>query len=101
MWKNLLLVILAGIFVGCSTSAGNKFNIAAADRIVVGQTTESDVVAMAGLPLYEQKLGDGTKIYHYTYGRRCPINNETTTDKMQVRIYNGVIINKWADMEDY
>jgi hypothetical protein len=101
MWKDVLLVILAGIFVGCSTSAGQKYDVTAADRIGVGQTTEGEVVAMAGLPLSETRLSNGSKVYDYTYGRRCPINHESTIDKMQVQIYNGVVVNKWHGMENY
>ena len=98
MWKNLLLVTLAGIFVGCSISAGHKYDTTAVDRMVVGQTTESDVIAMAGLPLTEKKLTNGSKIYGYAYGRRCPIDSSRSIALMQVQIYNGIVINKWQGL---
>jgi hypothetical protein len=101
MWKNLLLVTLAGILVGCSLSAGQKYNVRAADSIGVGQTTEGDLVAMAGMPLSEKKLSNGIKVYDYAYGWRSPIQHATSIDKMQVLVYNGVVINKWHDLEDY
>jgi hypothetical protein len=46
MGKNVLVIILARIFVGCSISAGHKYDVTGVDRIGVGQTTESDVVSM-------------------------------------------------------
>jgi hypothetical protein len=98
MWKNVLLVTLAGILVGCSVSAGQKYDITAVDRIVVGQTTESEVITMAGLPLSEKKLSNGNKLYDYAYGVRRPIDSATSVALMQVQIYNGVVINKWQGL---
>jgi hypothetical protein len=95
MWKNLLLLILAGMFVGCGYTAGRKYDITAMDRIGVGQTTESDVITMMGLPLSEKQLSNGMKIYEYAYGERCPLWLGTSIDSMQVQFYNGVVINKW------
>jgi hypothetical protein len=95
MCKNLLLIILAGIFLGCSHTAGRQYDTTAIDRIGVGQTTESDVVAMLGMPLAARKLSNGMKIYEYAYGQRCPIGLGTSVDSMQVQFYDGVVINKW------
>jgi hypothetical protein len=92
------LVILAGIFVGCSTSAGRKYDVTAVERIVVGQTSESDVVTMMGMPLSEQKLNNGIKLYNYAYGVRCPINSATSIDLAQIQICRGVVINKWQEL---
>ena len=33
MWKNLLLLILAGMLVGCAYTAGRKYDTTAMDRI--------------------------------------------------------------------
>ena len=74
MAKHLLLIILAGLFSGVFRyPPGSKFNSAAVDRIEVGQTTESDVIAMMGRPLSEKKLNNGIRVYKYAYGNRCPI----------------------------
>ena len=100
MCKNLLLIILAGIFLGCSTTAGRKYDTNAIDRIGVGQTTEREVVAMVGMPLVSRKLNNGMKIYEYAYGKRCPIG-ETSVDSMQLQFYNDVVINKWQETYDY
>jgi hypothetical protein len=51
MLKNLLLIILAGIFLGCSYTAGRRYDITAMDRIGVGQTTEGEVITLLGPPL--------------------------------------------------
>ena len=98
MWKNLLLIILAGIFLGCSYTAGRQYDTTAIDRIGVGQTTESEVVAMLGMPLAARKLSNGMKIYEYAYGQRCPIGFGTSVDSMQVQFYDGVVINKWQEL---
>jgi hypothetical protein len=95
MRKNLLLIILAGIFLGSSCTAGRHYDTTAIDRIGVGQTTESDVVTMLGMPLAARKLSNGMKIYEYAYGQRCPIGFGTSVDSMQVQFYDGVVINKW------
>ena len=101
MWKNVLLIILAGIFLGCSTQAGRRYDITAVDRIEVGQTTESDVVTMFGLPLSEKKISNGIKIYDYAYGVRCPIGSGTSINMMQVQFYNGIVINKYHELLTY
>jgi hypothetical protein len=101
MAKNLLLIILAGLFLGCSHTAGSKYNSAAAERIGLGQTTESDVLTMMGLPLSEKKLSNGTKVYSYAYGHRCPIECATSVDATQVQFFNGVAIYKWHEVLRY
>jgi hypothetical protein len=98
MGKTLLMVVLAGIFLGCSHTAGQKYDVTVVDRIGVGQTTESDVLMMLGSPLSEKKLGNGIKICNYTYGNRCPLWFGTKIDSMQVQVYNGVVINKWQEL---
>jgi hypothetical protein len=101
MGKNLLIIVLAVIFLGCSHTAGRQYDVAAMDRIGVGQTTESDVLTMLGLPLSEKELSNGIKIYDYAYGNRCILGFGTSLDLMQVQLYNGVVINKWqALMQD-
>ena len=96
MPKNLFLIILVGIMLGCTTTVGRKYDTTAIDRIGVGQTTESEVVAMVGMPLAAKKLSNGMKIYEYAYGERCPFFGfGTSVDSLQVQFYNGVAINKW------
>jgi outer membrane protein assembly factor BamE (lipoprotein component of BamABCDE complex) len=97
MWKNLLLLIMAGLVWGCSHKAGFKYDTTAVDRIEVGQTPESQVVAMLGQPLSQQRFGNGTTMYRYTYGNKCPVEG-TYIDTLQVRVYNGVVISKWQDL---
>ena len=66
MWKNLLLLIMAGLVWGCT--AGFKYDTTAVDRIEVGQTPESQVVAMLGQPLSQQRFGNGTTMYRIPMG---------------------------------
>jgi hypothetical protein len=98
MAKNLLLLILAGLFLGCSHTAGRKYDVTAMDRIEVGQTSESEVVAMLGMPLTAQKLSNGINVYAYAYGDRCRFGLGTSVDSLQVQFYNGVVINKWQEL---
>ena len=102
MWKNLLLIILAGMFLAsCNTAgleynptAGLKYDTTAADRIVVDQTTDREVLAMLGEPLSEKKLSNGIKIYNYAYGKKCFSGFGTLVNSLEVQSYNGVVINK-------
>jgi hypothetical protein len=98
MAKNLLLIILAGIFLGCSHTAGRKYDVTAMERIGVGQTTESDVITMLGLPLAEKKLSNGIKVSSYAYGNRCPLGSGTSINSAQVQFYDGVAIYKWQEL---
>ena len=98
MLKNVLLIILAGIFLGCSSTAGRKYDVTAMDRIGVGQTTEGEVVTMLGPPLAARKLSNGMEIYEYAYGKRCPLGFGTSVNSMQVQLYNGVVIKKWQEL---
>ena len=100
MSKNLWLIILAGIFLGCSTTAGRKYDTTAIDRIWVGQSTESEVIAIVGMPLVSRKLSNGMKIYEYAYGKRYPLA-QTTVDSMQVHFCDNVVINKCQELHDY
>jgi hypothetical protein len=101
MWKNLLLIVLAGMFLACSHTAGRQYDTTAVDRIGVGQTTEPEVLSMLGGPLTEKKLSNGMKIYNYAYGNRCPLGFGTSVDSMEVQFYNGVVINKWQALAKY
>jgi outer membrane protein assembly factor BamE (lipoprotein component of BamABCDE complex) len=83
------------MFLGCSHTAGRKYDTTAVDRIKVGQTTESEVITMLGRPLTEEKFSNAIKFYNYAYGDRCPIGLGTSMDKMHVQLYNGVVINTW------
>jgi hypothetical protein len=102
MLKNFLLIILAGMFLAsCNTpgskydtTAGRKYDTTAADRIVVGQTTDQEVLAMLGGPLSERKLSNGIKIYNYTYGEKCFSGFGSSINSLEVQFYNGVVINK-------
>jgi hypothetical protein len=101
MAKNLLLLLLAGIFLGCSHKAGRQYDVTAIDRIEVGQTTQSEVVAMVGMPLSAKKLSNGMDVYTYAYGNRCPVGLGTSIDSMQVQFYNGIVINKWQALMEH
>lgn len=95
MAKNLLLIVLAGMLLGCSCKTGHKYDITAIDRIEVGQTPESDVITMLGMPLSAKKLSNGINIYGYAYGKRCPLGLGNSINSLEVQFYNGVVINKW------
>jgi hypothetical protein len=98
MYKNLLLIILAGMsLLGCNT-AGRKYDTTVADKIVVGQTTDREVLAMLGEPLSERILSNGMKIYNYAYGKKCIHGFGTLVNSLEVQSYKGVVINKRQDL---
>jgi hypothetical protein len=97
MTKNLLLIILVGIFWGCSTynTVGQKFDTTAVNRIELNKTTEGEVIAMLGAPASEKKLDNGIVIYYYAYGDRKDLGADSAVDSLQIQLYNGVVINKF------
>jgi hypothetical protein len=101
MPKNLLLIILVGLFLGCSTTAGRQFDTTAVDRIDVGQTTEAQVISMLGVPYSQDNLTNGITIYNYRYGYSSPIGLGTSIDRLQVQSVDGVVVNKWQRLEQY
>ncbi len=99
MAKNLLLLLLlAGLLMGCAHSAGRPYDTTAIDRIEVGQTLDTEVVAMLGPPLTAKKLSNGMEVYDYTYGNVRPFWFGTYVDAMQVQFYNGVVTRKWQTL---
>lgn len=98
MYKNLLLVILASMFLVSCAIAGRQYDTTAADRIVVGQTTDREVLAMLGEPLSEKNLSNGIKIYNYAYGKKCIHGFGTQVNSLEVQFYEGVVINKRQDL---
>jgi hypothetical protein len=100
MSKNLLLIVLVGIFLGCST-VGRQFNTNAVNNIDVGKTTESDVISLVGVPMSNNKLSNGMIIYDYSYGVCAPFEIATSIATLQVQFYNGIVINKWQRLANY
>jgi hypothetical protein len=101
--KNLLIIILVGIFWGCSTynnTAGRKFDTTAINRIEVGKTTESEVIAMLGRPGSESNLDNGIVIYYYNYGYKEGLGG-SSVDSLQIQLFKGVVINKSQRLSRY
>ena len=94
MSKNLLCLLLAVTFWGCST-IGQPFNLAAAPNIEIGKTTEGEVVSMLGMPYSKKRLDNGIEVYEYSYGTHHPFGFGVSYDYLQVQFYNGVVIHKW------
>ncbi len=94
MWKNLLLITSAVMFLASCSSAGRKYDTTAMDRIVVDQTTDREVLAMLGEPLETRELVNGVKIYNYAYGKKCFSGFGTSLNSLEVECYNGVVISK-------
>jgi hypothetical protein len=94
--KNLLILILVGMSLGCSTynTVGQKFDTTAINRIELGKTTENEVISMLGAPGSEQKLDNGIVIYSYAYGDRKGLGADSAVDTLQIQLYKGVVINK-------
>ncbi len=94
MWKNVLLIISAAMFLASCSSAGRKFDTTAMDRIVVDQTTDREVLAMLGEPLSERELVNGIKVYNYAYGKKRFSGFGTSLDSLEIQCYKGVVISK-------
>jgi outer membrane protein assembly factor BamE (lipoprotein component of BamABCDE complex) len=102
--KNLLIIILAGMLCGCSTyntTVGLQFDTTAIDRIEVGKTTQSEVIAMLGAPRTEEKLDNGIVIFSYAYGYRRSLGATNSVDSLQIQLFKGVVINKWQRLSDF
>jgi hypothetical protein len=96
MSKNLLIIILAGMFWGCAinNTVGQKFDTTAINRIELGKTTENEVISMLGAPGSERKLSNGIVIYSYAYGDRENLGAESSVNSLEIQLFNGVVINK-------
>jgi outer membrane protein assembly factor BamE (lipoprotein component of BamABCDE complex) len=102
MWKNLLLIILAVMSLASCTTPGGKYDptvgsiydTTAVDRIVVGQTTDREVLARMGEPFSERKLSNDMKFYNYTYGKGCLTGFGSSVNSLELQFYKGVVINK-------
>jgi hypothetical protein len=96
MSRNLLIIILVGMFFGCATynTVGQKFDTNAINRIELGKTTENEVISMLGAPGSEQKLDNGIVIYSYAYGDKKGLGADSSVDNLQIQLFKGVVINK-------
>jgi hypothetical protein len=96
MSKNLLSIILVGMFLGCAinNTVGQKFDTTAVNRIELGKTTKNEVISMLGAPGSEKKLDNGIVIYYYAYGDRESLGAESSVDSLEIQLYKGVVISK-------
>jgi hypothetical protein len=63
---SLAFLALIFLFFGCAHhEVGKKFYAEAAQKIEIGKTTESEVLALLGEPIKKTVKPDGTKIYGY------------------------------------
>ncbi len=68
MKRALVLVLLAGLLIGCA-STGRKIDQSQVQTITKGETTKEQVVARLGSPDRIMKLGNGDTIFTYGYAR--------------------------------
>lgn len=96
MSKNLLIIILVGMFLGCAinNTVGQKFDTTAINRIELGKTTVNEVISMLGAPESEKKLSNGIVIYYYAYGDRKSLGAESSVNSLQIQLFKGIVINK-------
>jgi hypothetical protein len=93
MPRKLLFVMVLAMILGCATS-GRKFDTSAVDRMVVGKTTESQVIAMLGTPESITRCSNGIDIYYYTYAESgLPGLYGTLVDNLEVQVYSGLVRN--------
>jgi outer membrane protein assembly factor BamE (lipoprotein component of BamABCDE complex) len=102
MSKKLVLIVLAGIFLGCSTpTVGRQFDTNAVNHIEVGKTTKNEVISLLGTPTSDKTLSNGISIFNYTYGISPPLKIDASVSTLEVQFYNGVVINKGQRLVDY
>ena len=64
--RNKLVMVLMLLLSGCATY-GREFDMAAVDKIVIGQTTKAEVIALFGSPIGISKTSDGHTFLAYSY----------------------------------
>jgi hypothetical protein len=101
MAKKLLLIIIAGLFIGCTTTAGRQYNTSAANWIDLGKTTQAEAVSWLGMPLSSKRLNNGSYLYYYAYGHRLPLDAGTTINTLELQIYKGVVVQKRPRFAQY
>jgi hypothetical protein len=96
MLKHLLIIILLGMFWGCTinNTVGQPFDTNAVKRIDLGKTTENEVISMLGAPASKEQLDNGIVVYSYTYGDRKSLGAESSVDSLQIQIFHGIVVNK-------
>ena len=71
MKKTILLLVLglsALVLIGCaSTRMGTDFNSANVNKLIVGKTTEQEVIQFIGQPFNRMRSADGTVMLQYMY----------------------------------
>jgi outer membrane protein assembly factor BamE (lipoprotein component of BamABCDE complex) len=84
------------MFWGCSTynTIGNYYDTTAIDRIELGKTKESEVIAMLGAPGSTKKTDNGIVIYYYFYGYQKGLGADSSVDSLEIQLFNGVVIKK-------
>jgi len=101
MLNNLLLIILVGVLLGCTTTAGRQYDTTAIDEIEIGKTTEGEMVSRLGTPLSMKKISNGIHLYSYAYGNRWPLGMGNYLDSLQIQFYQGVAIKKSQRLARY
>jgi hypothetical protein len=91
------------MFWGCSAynTIGNAYDITAVDRIELGKTKESEVIAMLGAPGSIKKIDNGIVIYYYVYGYQKGLGADNSVDSLEIQLFNGVVINKSQTLAHY
>jgi hypothetical protein len=101
MAKKLLLIIIAGLFIGCTTTAGQQYHTAATNWIDQGKTSQAQVISWLGAPLSSKRLSNGSDLYYYAYGHRLPLDAGNRIETLQLQIYKGVVVEKWPRYAEY
>lgn len=97
----LIMVLVPAIFLlGCATS-GRKYDTGAINAIVVGQTTQSQVISLVGEPVSITRCSNGIDIYHYSYAEARPFGLGTSVDSLELQLYRGIVRDKRQALSEY
>lgn len=97
MPKNILLIVLITMILGCA-SVGREYNTSAINNIEIGKTTQNDVLSMLGKPISIEKYNNGINVFNYEYAKSYFWTAASSTNFLGVQFYNGVAINKWQKL---
>jgi hypothetical protein len=100
MSMKFFFIMVMMVILGCA-STGRQFDTTAIDRIDVGKTTESEVISMLSMPMSITKCSNGINIYNYSYGESYFFGMASSVNSLEIQLVDGVVINKWQNLEQY
>ena len=74
----VISIFAACVLCACALTVGSRADPEAFKKLVVGQTTEEEAIALLGRPSFSHKNPDGTSLIGYTETRIIPTSVTAT-----------------------